>query len=83
MQNSSSYLFPRFRLKKTHFEKLARRNCTEFLREIYLQTCDQRNQPTNQQNPEVEKLSRTMQNLSRLRELINGGDTWKWAFAIF
>ena len=62
-----------FQIEKTHFEKLTHRNCTDLLREIYLLTCDQQsNQPTNQQNPEVEKLSCTMQNLSCLRELING-----------
>ena len=64
-----------FQIKKTCFEKLARRNHTEYLREIYLLTLRPTKQPTKQQNPEVEKQSRTMQNLSRLRELINRDDT--------
>jgi hypothetical protein len=37
-------------LKKTHFEKLAQRNCKEFLCEIYLKTCDQPSNLGVQQN---------------------------------
>ena len=62
-----------FQIEKTHFEKLACRNCTDLLCDIYLLTCNQATkQPTNQQNPEVEKLLHTMQNLSCLCKLING-----------
>ena len=34
---SSSYFYPRFRLKKTRFKKLARKKCTEIIRGIYHQ----------------------------------------------
>ena len=71
-----------FQIEKTHFEKLAHRNCTDLLCDIYLLTCNQpTNQPTNQQNPEVEKLLHTMQNLSRLHKLINGAVHHEKSFA--